>query len=68
MLELVKVYDVEEMDIALDAMNLVGGYIDMEVWDDLVELLAADGVIYVFENLQEAFEYIVEHAEDWMWL
>ena len=64
MMELVRVMDEMEMIEAIEAMGFYAGiaYVDMEVWDDLVEVLMGDGVIYVFADIQEAFEYIVEQA------
>ena len=69
MMELVMVMDEMEMVEAMEAMGLYAGiaYVDMEVWDDLVEVLMEDGAVYVFVDIQEAFEYIVEQAEEWMW-
>ena len=69
MMEMVMVMDEMEMVEAMEAMGLYAGaaYVEMEEWDDLVEVLMGDGVVYVFADVQEAFEYIVEQAEEWMW-
>lgn len=68
MMEMVKVMDEMEMVEAMEAMGLYAGaaYVKMEEWDDMVIVLMDDGVKYVFADIQEAFEYIVEQSE-WMW-
>ena len=67
MMELVQVMDEMEMIDVMFEMGLSAAYVDIDVFDDMVVVLMPDGVEYVFENIQEAFEYIVEQAEDWMW-
>ena len=68
MMELVRVMDEMEMIEAIEAMGFYSGvaYVEMEEWEDMVVVLMGDGVEYVFADIQEAFEYIVEQAEDWM--
>ena len=68
MMELVMVMDEMEMIDVMFEMGLAAAYVDIEVFDDMVVVLMGDGVEYVFEDIQEAFEYIVEQAEDWMWV
>jgi len=69
MMELVMVMDEMEMVEAMEAMGLYAGvaYVEMKEWEDMVVVLMGDGVEYVFADIQEAFEYIVEQAEEWMW-
>ena len=69
MMELVMVMDEMEMVEAMEAMGLYArvAYVEMEEWEDMVIVLMGDGVEYVFADIQEAFEYIVEQAEEWMW-
>ena len=69
MMELVMVMDEMEMVEAMEAMGLYAGvaYVEMEEWEDMVVVLMGDGIEYVFADVQEAFEYIVEQAEEWMW-
>ena len=58
MMDLV-VMDVAEMMDALFEMRMELAVVDVEEWDDLVEVLAEDGEIYVFDDIQAAFEWIV---------
>lgn len=67
MMELVQVMDEIEMLDVMFEMGLSAAYVDIEIFDDMVIVLMADGVEYVFSDIQAAFEYIVEQAEDWMW-
>lgn len=61
MMDLV-VMDVAEMMDALFEMRMELAVVDVEEWDDLVEVLAEDGEIYVFDDIQAAFEWIVAQA------
>ena len=61
MMELV-VMDVAEMMDVLFEMGMELAVVDVEEWDDLVEVLAEDGEIYVFDDIQAAFEWIVAQA------
>ena len=61
MMDLV-VMDVAEMMDVLFEMRMELAVVDVEEWDDLVEMLAEDGEIYVFDDIQAAFEWIVAQA------
>lgn len=61
MMDLV-VMDVAEMMDVLFEMRMELAVVDVEEWDDLVEVLAEDGEIYVFDDIQAAFEWIVAQA------
>ena len=54
--------DVAEMMDVLFEMRMELAVVDVEEWDDLVEVLAEDGEIYVFDDIQAAFEWIVAQA------
>ena len=67
MKEVIKMMDLVVMDVAemmdvLFEMRMELAVVDVEEWDDLVEVLAEDGEIYVFDNIQAAFEWIVAQA------
>ena len=61
MMDLV-VMDVAEMMDVMFEMGMELAVVDVEEWDDLVEVLAEDGEIYVFDDIQAAFEWIVAQA------
>ena len=61
MMDLV-VMDVAEMMDVLFEMRMELAVVDVEEWDDLVEVLAEDGEIYVFDDIQAAFEWVVAQA------
>lgn len=67
MKEVIKMMDLVVMDVAemmdvLFEMRMELAVVDVEEWDDLVEVLAEDGEIYVFDDIQAAFEWIVAQA------
>lgn len=67
MKEVIKMMDLVVMDVAemmdvLFEMRMELAVVDVEEWDDLVEVLAKDGEIYVFDDIQAAFEWIVAQA------
>lgn len=61
MMDLV-VMDVAEMMDVLFEMRMELAVVEVEEWDDLVEVLVEDGEIYVFDDIQAAFEWIVAQA------
>ena len=67
MKEVIKMMDLVVMDVAemmdvLFEMRMELAVVDVEEWDDFVEVLAEAGEIYVFDDIQAAFEWIVAQA------